>query len=264
MSATPAAIGTYIYCITPAHSFEASSPPLHAQAIGSPDTPVRTVGFKDLVAVVSDATKSRYDISREHATAHEQVVREVMERGEVLPLSFGTVASSDQDVVERLLKPKFDELHQQLERVRGRVEVSLKVLWGQERLYPELLAEHEDIRAMVQIVTAGEASYDDRIELGQVADEVITRKREQEAQSLLDTLRPLAVEVKMNPILSEMMVLNAAFLVEAARIKDFDAQVSKLEESQAGRAIFRYAGPVPPYDFVDLKVHLEQEAHGIT
>lgn len=264
MSSTPVAIGTYIYCITPAQSFEASRPPLHAQAIGNPDTSVRAVGFEDLVAVVSDATQSRYDISRENATAHEQAVQEAMERGDVLPLSFGTVARNDQDVVERLLKPKFDELHQQLERVRRRVQLNLKVLWSQERLFAEILAENEPIRALREVVAAGEASYDDRIELGQLTEEAISSKREQEAQSLLDTLRPLAAEVKINPILSDMMVLNAAFLVEASRMKDFDTQVSKLEESQAGRAIFRFVGPVPPYDFVDLKVHLEKEAHGIT
>ena len=264
MRSTPSVIGTYIYCITPAQSFEANSSPLHTQAIGNPDTPVRTVGFEDLVAVVSDATESRYDVSRENATAHEQAVQEVMERGEVLPLSFGTVARNDQDVVERLLKPKFDELHQQLERVRGRVELNLKVLWRQERLFAEILAENEEMRDMLEVITAGEASYDDRIELGQLTDEAISSKREQEAQSLLDTLRPLAAEVKINPILTEMMVLNAAFLVEASRVNDFDAQVSKLEEQQAGRAIFRYVGPVPPYNFVDLAVHLEKEAHGIT
>lgn len=264
MSATPKAIGTYIYCITPAQSFEANSPPLHTQPIGNPDTPVRTVGFEDLVAVVSDATQSRYDVSRENATAHEQAVQEVMERGVVLPLSFGTIARNDQDVVERLLKPEFDELHQQLERVQGRAEVNLKVFWRQERLFAEILAENEPVRDMVEVVTAGEASYDDRIELGQLTDEVIARKREQEAESLLDTLRPLATEVKLNPILSDMMVLNAAFLVESSRVNDFDAQVRKLEEQQAGRTIFRYVGPVPPYNFVDLKVHLGKEAHGIT
>lgn len=49
------------------------------------------------------------------------------------------------------------------------------------------------------------------------------------------------------------MVLNAAFLVEKEKELLFDEQVNALYERFRERFDFKYSGPWPPYNFVDLE-----------
>jgi len=53
------------------------------------------------------------------------------------------------------------------------------------------------------------------------------------------------------------MVLNAAFLVDEARQVEFDAAVERLDQEMGKRLIFKYVGPVPPYNFVNIVVTWE-------
>jgi Gas vesicle synthesis protein GvpL/GvpF len=44
----------------------------------------------------------------------------------------------------------------------------------------------------------------------------------------------------LNRLLTDMMILNASFLVGKDRIEAFDAQVQRLGEIQADRLVFQY------------------------
>jgi hypothetical protein len=225
---------------------------------------VRIVTYDDLAAVVSDATHDDYDVTRENLLAHQRVITQAMTRSDVLPVSFGTVAASDQQVQEQLLHCAADDLHRSLEYVRGRIEFDLKVLWNEERLFAEIIAEDDDIRALLDSLTGHprEATQYERIHLGELVAAVLQRKSEAEAASLLDALEPLAVETWLNDNLGDMMLLNAAFLVDKTQEQAFNARVQALGEAQAGRQIFQYVGPLPPYNFVDMRLRWEEEPDG--
>ena len=51
------------------------------------------------------------------------------------------------------------------------------------------------------------------------------------------------------------MVLNAAFLVDRAHGPEVDGAVRKLDEECNDRLMFKYVGPVPPYNFVNIVVN---------
>jgi hypothetical protein len=224
---------------------------------------VRILTYDDLAAVVSDAPQDQYDISRENLLAHQRVVTQTMTRSDVLPVSFGTVAASDQQVQE-LLHREADALHRSLAQVRGRIELELRVLWHEERLFAEIVAENEDIRALRDRLAgqAPAATHYERIQLGELVAAALERKSAAEAAALLDALEPLAVATKVNKNLGDMMLLNAAFLVDRRQEPAFDAQVQALGEAQAGRLIVRYVGPLPPYNFVDVELQWEEESDG--
>jgi hypothetical protein len=225
---------------------------------------VRVVTYDDLAAVVSDAPQDDCDVTRENLLAHQRVITQAMTRSEVLPVSFGTVAESDQQVQEQLLQGAADDLHQALEEVQGCIELDLKVLWNEERLYSEIMAENEDIRVLRDSLAGQppEATQYERIQLGERVAAAIQRKSEAEAASLLDALEPLAVETRVNDNQTDMMLLNAAFLVDKSQEQAFDATVQALGEGQVGRQIFQYLGPLPPYNFVDLRLQWEEEPDG--
>src|SRR5215216_3776838 len=110
---------TYIYGVAPAAPFETGGPPLRVSGIGGRGAQVRTVALGDLVAVVSDVPGLKIDLSRENLLDHQKVLEEVLSRTDVLPLTFGTVADSDEEVREVLLRGGYDALQEQLDYVRG-------------------------------------------------------------------------------------------------------------------------------------------------
>jgi hypothetical protein len=261
---SPSSAGTYIYCVARAQPFESGESPFATPGIGGQDHAARVVTYGDLAAVVSDSPQDRYDLTRENLLAHQRVIDEAMARSDVLPVSFGMVADSDQEVQEKLLKRESDHLHRALEYVQGRIELELKVSWNEERLFAAIVAENDDIRALRDSIAgqSPEATHYERVQLGELTAASIQRKSEAEAASLLEALQPLAVETRVNENQTDMMLLNAAFLVDKTRIEEFDATVQDLGEAQAGRMIFQYVGPLPPYSFVDVRVRWEDKPVG--
>jgi hypothetical protein len=260
----PPHTGTYIYCIAHAQPFEKNGSSLFATpGVGGRDK-VRLVTYDDLAAVVSDATQDDYAVTRENLLAHQRVITQAMTRSDVLPVAFGTVAESDQQVQEQLLRGAADDLRRALEEVQGCIELELKVLWNEEQLFAEIVAENDDIRALRDSLAGQppEATQYERVQLGERVAAAIQRKSEAEAAALLDALEPLAVETRVNENQTDMMLLNAAFLVDKSQEQAFDAKVQALGAAQAGRQIFQYVGPLPPYNFVDLRVRWEEEPDG--
>ena len=245
---------TYVYGIALAEPFLDGSPPLRAPGIGGRGDPVRTVVFRDLVAVVSDVSGLHLGLSREHLLGHQQVLDEVLSRSDVLPFSFGTAAENDEEVRELLLRDGFDALHEQLECVRGCVELELKAFWDQEQLFAEIAEENEEVRALRDriVLQPDEVTSVEKITLGQLAAADIELKSDWESEGLLDYLEPHAVELLVRPNLSDTMLLNIACLVERAREAEFDAAVDSLAQAHAGRIVFNYVGPLPPYSFINI------------
>jgi len=201
-----------------------------------------------------------YDITRDNLMAHQRVVEASMGRTDVLPVAFGTVARGDQDVREKLLRREHDALQDHLAYVHGRVELGLKVLWKRERLFAEIVAERDDIRRLRDRVAnqPPDAAYFERIQLGELTNAAIADKRDRDAEIMLDGLRPLAVDLQLNRLLTDMMILNASFLVDREDVKLFDARVQRLGEVHADRLVFQYVGPLPPYSFVNINVSWEE------
>src|SRR5919201_1974860 len=88
----------YVYCVIRA------SHPLKFGAIGMDEQwpEVYTINFKDMAAVVSDIPLAPLDSTRENVLAHERVNETVMRDHTVIPMSFGTIFKTREDIVELL------------------------------------------------------------------------------------------------------------------------------------------------------------------
>lgn len=244
---------TYVYGVAPADPFRNGHPPLRVPGIGGRGDPVRTIILGDLVALVSDVPGVRIDLSRKNLLDHQRVLEEVLARSDVLPFSFGAIASCDEEVLEVLLQDGYDALLDQLEYVRGCIELEVKVFWEQEQLFAEIAAENEEVRALRDtIMLLPDEAAMEKITLGELTAAEIELKSTWEADGVLDVLEPYAVDRLVSPNLTEMMLLNSAFLVERAREKEFDDAVAALAEAHAARLTFNYVGPLPPYSFINL------------
>ena len=63
---------------------------------------MHTVSFREIAAVVSDTPEEVLDATRENVLAHEHVNETVMKSFTVIPMSFGTVFKTPDDIVEFL------------------------------------------------------------------------------------------------------------------------------------------------------------------
>ena len=210
--------------------------------------------FDDLVALVSDVSATEIDLRRENLVDHQRVLDEVLKRSDVLPFSFGTVAASDDEVRDLLLRDGYGTLCEQLDLIRGCVEVALKVVWDEERLFMEIADENEEVRLLRDAIAQlpDDLAAGEKIALGQLTEAEIALKSEWEADQLLITLEQHAVDLLVTPNLGDTMLLNAAFMVKRTHEDEFDGAVFGLGAAHAGRLIFNYVGPLPPYSFINL------------
>ena len=88
--------------------------------------------------------------------------------------------------------------------------------------------------------------------------EALNRKRLKGAAKILLSLRQLAHRVRENEAMGDRMVVNAAFLVDMSKEPEFDQAVNEMEERFGERTGFKYIGPVPPYNFVNIVVNWEE------
>lgn len=220
---------------------------------------VYAVSEGELLAIVSDAEIKDYPISRENTLIHQKVIEEVMKEYDVLPVSFGTVAKSEKDLKEKILKPKRKEILSALEKIKGKIELNLKAIWlNLPGIFQEIIKENREIQAVKKEVSqvSGIVRTNSAIELGKMVASALERKKEREAADIMKTLKKIAEDFKENKVQLDQIIFNTAFLVSKEKEKEFDGEVSKLGEKYDGRIKFLYVGPLPPFNFVELEFSL--------
>lgn len=248
-----AAEGKYLYAIIAAPAPERFAAP----GIGGRGDVVHTLAMGPLAAVVSDTPHVEYDSNRRNMLAHTKVLEEVMAQRTVLPVCFGSVATDVEAITRKVLMDRRDELTTQLGLMRDRVELGLKVSWRDNVVFEEVLNENPAIRRLRDALVgqSPDKSHFERMRLGEQIGQAMERKRFADEQRVMDRVRPFVHSSKILKPVGDRMVFNGAFLVEAAREADLDACVRAMDEEWSDRLTFKYVGPVPPYNFVSLKIH---------
>ena len=118
---------------------------------------VYTVHYKDMAAVVSDAPLEVLDSTRENVLAHERVNETVMREHTVIPMSFGTIFKTREDIVE-LLRSAYEAFGDVLNKMQNKLEFGLKVLWDRDQAVREVEQEDEDISRLKKEISGAEGS----------------------------------------------------------------------------------------------------------
>ncbi|HJX27661.1 MAG TPA: GvpL/GvpF family gas vesicle protein, partial [Thermoanaerobaculia bacterium] len=247
--------GKYVYCIIQTTESLRFGP----IGIGGEPADVHTVSYKDIAAVVSDTPLEVYDPTRENVLAHERVNEAVMRDFTVLPMSFSTVFKTSEDIVE-LLRTAYDAFRDVLVKMRNKVEFGVKVLWEPEIVIREIEKEDENLRLLRQEISSQRGStYFARMQYGRLVDSLLQQRSEALVTDIFNALGSVSVASRANKPIGEKMILNAAFLVARDRESDFDAMVKEIDSRYANLK-FKYTGPWPPYNFVNIRLKLERAA----
>ena len=246
--------GKYIYGIINSNS-EATLAIIGPRGSG----PVYTIAHKGLACVLSDYTgRELASMSKEEVVrcllAHQIVVEQVMKKHTVLPVKFGTVLATPDEVLD-LLSQGHQQFVEALAWIADKVEVEVAATWDTAQVLREISAEPEIVRAREAIASRpGQPTVEERIRLGQMVKTFMDRRRDSYRERMLDFLQPVAIDVQPNALVSEQMVMNVAFLVEKVNQKEFDSQVGQLNDLFRGQINFRIIGPLPPYSFASVEV----------
>jgi hypothetical protein len=221
---------------------------------------VSTVHYDDLAVVVSDSPEIEYDSSRRNMMAHTLVIEEVMAEYNALPVRFSTIAPSVEAIQTKLLKRRYNEFLRLLDEMEGRAELSLKAVWADNMIFGEVLAQNPSLGVLRdQLANKNpDETYYERIRLGELVEDAVTRKRIEDGDHILTQLKPLAYKTRTNKLISERMVLNTAFLIDRSREAEFDQTIRALDAEMGQRIKFKYVGPVPPYNFVNIIVRWDE------
>jgi hypothetical protein len=245
--------GRYVYCIIRA------SQPLKFGAIGMdeqwPD--VYTINFKDMAAVISDIPLAPLDSTRENVLAHERVNETVMRDHTVIPMSFGTIFKTREDIVE-LLRSAYDAFADVLSKMQDKLEFGLKVLWDRDEIVRAIEQEDEDIhRLKTEISSQKGSTYFARMQYGRLIDGALQQRSERYVAEFLQRLRDVSVASRVNRAIGDKMIMNAAFLVQRDQEPAFDRRIKEIA-SAFDKLTFKYTGPWPPYNFVNIRLKLER------
>lgn len=221
---------------------------------GIANAPLRLVSGPTASALVSDLPAEELHLGREEMLAHARVLEEALTHGTVLPMRFGVLMDGPDDVRQRLLDGHDAELSEQLKRLEGKVELHVRGVYEEDPLMREVVRDNPEIaqlRLKLQSHPA-EATYHRRIELGELVAEEVERKRDADAEHVIDSLAPYALAFDIGTPAHERVALNAAFLVARDRVRQFDDALEDIARGQAGRIRFKCTGPLPPHSFVEL------------
>ena len=212
-------------------------------------------------AVVSQEPMKKYPLVRDYLMAHQRVNETVMQNQPVLPVRFCTMAYDEPQITHDVLNRKADEFQKKLGEIKGKEECGLRVRWKDlDRVFRELGETNPKILEKKQkLLSLSESQRrTELIDMGHLVQAAIQEKNEKMATALIEELGPLAILSKRNPTLGDAMILNAAFLVNQQRQPSFDARVQSLGERYDSLLQFKYVGPVPPFNFVEIVIKWEE------
>jgi polyribonucleotide nucleotidyltransferase len=250
--------GKYIYCII-ASDYDVNLGPI---GVGGRGDLVTTIGFDGLCMVVSDHPLSRFIVNPENMLAHQKVIEEAMkEFRSVLPIRFGTIAATP-DEIRNLLNRRYSEFMELLKQFENKMEINVRGTWkNMGQIYKEIDKEHLELQKIRAEIEHQEDPGKKNIkiaEAGNLVELALIEKKEEETGLMIDAFRKSIFEYKLNKTNTDAMFMNTAFLINSGREVEFDNIMTGLGVRFEDRCDFIYTGPLPIFNFIDLKIFPEK------
>ena len=219
---------------------------------------VHSIAHEDLSCVVSHYFGREFSsMSKEEVIrcllAHQTVVEQVMRKYTILPVKFGTVLTTS-DEVQELLSRGHSQFIDALDWIKDKVEIEVAATWDKKLVLREIATEPEIILFSKTTMGKGQQTLQEQIQLGRMVKASMDKRRTNYRERMINFLMSVAVDVQPNPLVSDEMVMNVAFLVEKASLEEFDACVKQLDDLFHNQINFRVIEPMPPYTFATVEI----------
>lgn len=247
--------GRYVYGMIQANERKS----LGSIGLGDPKKEVYTVPYQDISAVVSESPIIDYNsMTKDRVVkelfSHQKVIEKVMENHTIIPVKFGTFAVDEEEVLQ-ILKAGYRRFRETVNAMTDRIELDVVALWNKELIFKEI-AEESEIQEFKKRIASNPADpqLEDRIRLGRMVERALKKRNLECAEEILGALQEKASDFSVHETLDNSMILNASFLLDRDREKDFEGKLNELDEEYKGKINFRCVGPLPPYSFSTVEV----------
>jgi hypothetical protein len=208
---------------------------------GIGDAAISGLRAGELMAVVSTIDSSAVALNRNNLLCHERVIEALMGARAVLPARFGTTTERAERI-QTTLEANAAGYAANLDRVRGRVEIALRVGWEPE-------AEEPVARPSAADAVGGRGYM-----LALLAKTQTSQRRRDTAEDLAARLTvglvELADAVVEKVLPTPQMLLKAAYLVRREHVPEIRHRIEALRAGNPALAILA-TGPWPAYSFVE-------------
>lgn len=254
----PAAEGLYVYCIAGAGGSRLLGP------IGLDGQAVYAIAAGGLRAVVHNCPAEPYQSPDPHVVegwvvAHQDVILAAGEAfGTVLPMAFDMIVRGGSPAqaaaaLREWLEARHERFARLLERLAGRAEYGVQVLWDRQALAASLIEADADLRRMQEQIRGKPKGLAHLLQrkLGAAVRGAMEKQADRFAQDFYARIRRCAEDVRVDPLrradAGEQMLLNLSCLMppgsgELGRALDDIRRVEGVS--------VRFTGPWPPYSFV--------------
>lgn len=239
----------YLYAVVPLAAARALGP------VGLGGAEVFAVSEGALAILTSRTGAERLRPERRNLAAHHGVLKQLNEEGAVLPMAFGTIASSEQAV--RDILTRHQELFlAQLRKVTGKVEMGLRVVWDVPNVFEYIVNRHPELKSARDQMLVDGQNRDDMIQLGRLFEQVLSSEKDRLYARVAGVLQRSGAAVKRNPVRSEKEVMNLACLIPKEQQGEFEAIACEAAKGFDSNYLFDLSGPWSPYNFIELALQL--------
>lgn len=209
--------------------------------------PLKRVLYKDISAIVSDlneidtGNEALKTSLLEYQQANAGLLHLSGQNG-MLPLKFGFTAVSEQEVVA-MLKKNYLQLRAQLKSLKGKAELVIQASWNLSAIIPQIYQTHPELINRNPLLT------------GQHLSDATNTKKHELIDAIHGQLSEVSCDFSDAPNTTEQMILNRNYLIEMAAETRFDAAMNELGERYDASLSFRYLGPLPAYNFVNIELN---------
>jgi len=210
-----------------------------------------------VTAVVSDCSRRKIRPERAQLAAHQEILRRLMLDRTVLPVAFGIIADNLK-AVRKMLSLNQPAFLEQIERVAGKVEMGLRVIWDVPNIFEYFIDLHPELRSARDRLLGGsrEPRQEEKIELGRLFEQLLTEDRETHFSQIEEVLTPCCDAIKRAPPRQVQEVVNLSLLVERGRQKDLEEAVLTAARLFDNNYAFDVNGPWAPHNFVEMNLQL--------
>ncbi|MBD2205422.1 GvpL/GvpF family gas vesicle protein [Calothrix sp. FACHB-1219] len=221
---------------------------------GLDSQPVHSEVIEGFTFLYSDAKQEKYLASRKNLISHEKVLEQAMQEGfrTLLPLRFGLVVKNWETVVTQLIKPCERQLRELFQKLAGKREVSIKILWDTKAELQAMMDANLELKQKRDRMEGKNLSMDEVIEIGQLIEANLKLRKESVIQAFFNELKPLAHDVIESEPMTEEMIYNAAFLIPWDNESQFSERVEAVDRQFGNRLRIRYNNFTAPYTFAQI------------
>jgi hypothetical protein len=216
--------------------------------------PVHILPFRDVAAVVSPHPVQRLMPLRSNLEPHHRIVRHISTEASLVPAAFGHISESPDDILG-VLRANYDEIREELERLSGKCEMTVKLSWSVPNIFDFMVRQDRALRDLRdRVFRDRQPSMNEKLQVGSAFEATMTRERERLGRALLGALSAVTCDVVTTPPREEKTVTHAALLVARTRTADFEQLIETAARLFDANYTLQYSGPWPPYSFVRLRL----------